>query len=118
MSAPDTDRFAQLERRVAALERRLGTVDGVASPPVPAPAAAPARAAGPAFGWGPPPMVRPAPTATAPAVAAPAPGPAAPSRSRSFADIEEQLSSRLLAWVGGFALVLGAMFFLSLAFSR
>src|SRR6185436_13249458 len=38
--------------------------------------------------------------------------------SRSFADLEEQLSSRLLAWVGGAALVLGAMFFLSLAFSR
>ena len=41
-----------------------------------------------------------------------------PPKSRSFADLEEQLSSRLLAWVGGIALVLGAMFFLSLAFSR
>jgi uncharacterized membrane protein len=44
--------------------------------------------------------------------------PTAPAPSRSFADLEEQLSSRLLAWVGGIALVLGAMFFLSLAFSR
>jgi len=41
-----------------------------------------------------------------------------PAVSRSFAELEEQLSSRLLAWVGGIALVLGAMFFLSLAFSR
>ena len=41
-----------------------------------------------------------------------------PATPRSFADLEEQLSSRLLAWVGGIALVVGAMFFLSLAFSR
>ncbi len=37
---------------------------------------------------------------------------------RRIADLEERLTGRALAWVGGFALVLGAIFFLSLAFSR
>jgi uncharacterized membrane protein len=37
---------------------------------------------------------------------------------RSLSDIEERLSGRVLAWVGGIALVLGGAFFLSLAFSR
>ena len=36
----------------------------------------------------------------------------------SFADLEARLTGRALAWVGGLALVLGAVFFLSLAFSR
>ena len=38
--------------------------------------------------------------------------------SGSFSDIEERMAGRALAWVGGLALVLGAIFFLSLAFSR
>ena len=37
---------------------------------------------------------------------------------RSLRDLEEQLSGRLLAWVGGIALIIGGAFFLSLAFSR
>ena len=42
-----------------------------------------------------------------------------PSRpSYSFSDFEERLTGRLLAWVGGLALIVGAIFFLSLAFSR
>jgi uncharacterized membrane protein len=46
-------------------------------------------------------------------------GPAAPARSRrSFVELEERLTGRLLAWVGGIALVLGGVFFLSLAFNR
>jgi uncharacterized membrane protein len=36
----------------------------------------------------------------------------------SLRDMESQLTGRLLAWVGGAAVVLGAIFFLSLAFSR
>jgi uncharacterized membrane protein len=36
----------------------------------------------------------------------------------SFDDLEARLTGRALAWVGGLALVLGAIFFLSLAFSR
>jgi uncharacterized membrane protein len=40
------------------------------------------------------------------------------TRTWSFADLEEQLTGRVLAWVGGAAVVLGAILFLSLAFSR
>ena len=36
----------------------------------------------------------------------------------SLNDIEARLTGRTLAWVGGLALVLAAIFFLSLAFSR
>jgi uncharacterized membrane protein len=99
MSQDDRDRITRLERRVAELENRLGVA---AAAPALAPAPAPAIPA---------PAALAAPVAVAAAVGKPAP-------SRSFADLEEQLSSRLLAWVGGIALVLGAMFFLSLAFSR
>lgn len=41
-----------------------------------------------------------------------------PDLSGSLSEIEERLAGRALAWVGGLALVLGAIFFLSLAFSR
>ena len=105
MSQEDRDRLTRLERRVAELENRLGAS---AAQPAAQAAAQPAAT--------PPPIPAPAAPIAAMAVApviAPRPAP-----SRSFADLEEQLSSRLLAWVGGIALVLGAMFFLSLAFSR
>ena len=48
------------------------------------------------------------------------PASAAASRSlaATFGDLEERLAGRALAVVGGIALVLGAIFFLSLAFSR
>ncbi|HEX4929690.1 MAG TPA: DUF2339 domain-containing protein, partial [Gaiellaceae bacterium] len=41
-----------------------------------------------------------------------------PDLSGSLNDLEARLAGRALAWVGGLALVLGAIFFLSLAFSR
>jgi uncharacterized membrane protein len=56
------------------------------------------------------------PAAATPAVAGRAPVP--PPSSFSLADLEARLTGRALAWVGGLALVLGAIFFLSLAFSR
>ena len=49
--------------------------------------------------------------------APPAPLPTT-SAPRSIGDIEDLLSGRILAWVGGLAIFLGAAFFLSLAFSR
>jgi len=49
--------------------------------------------------------------------AQPAPEPAV-STPRSIGDIEDLLSGRILAWVGGLAIFVGAVFFLSLAFSR
>ncbi len=36
----------------------------------------------------------------------------------SLSDLEERVTGRLLAWIGGLALIVGAIFFLSLAFSR
>ena len=37
---------------------------------------------------------------------------------KSFGDMEQRVTGRVLAWIGGLALLLGALFFLSLAFSR
>ena len=55
-----------------------------------------------------------------PAHAAPRPQrpPPKPRVTVSLADLEARLTGRALAWVGGLALVLGAIFFLSLAFTR
>jgi uncharacterized membrane protein len=39
-------------------------------------------------------------------------------QGRNRPALDEQLSTRLLAWAGGIALIIGAVFFLSLAFSR
>ncbi len=41
-----------------------------------------------------------------------------PRASYSVSDLEERFTGRLLAWIGGLALIVGAIFFLSLAFSR
>jgi uncharacterized membrane protein len=112
------DRVLRLERRVAELETRLAAW---APDTQQAASIRTANAAtAPAVGAAPIPVAHAAatglPTATQPTTTTrPTPPPA---RSRSIAELEEQLSSRLLAWVGGIALVLGAMFFLSLAFSR
>src|SRR5687767_2907039 len=48
----------------------------------------------------------------------PGPVPREPLGRVSLADLEARLTGRALAWVGGLALVLGAIFFLSLAFTR
>src|SRR5688572_11469550 len=108
-----------LELRVAELElrlRRLEMAQGDAA------AAAPPTATGE-------PAWLSATRATAPEAAPvpPGPAPAAPNPrwqapkprvSVSLADLEARLTGRALAWVGGLALVLGAIFFLSLAFTR
>jgi hypothetical protein len=41
-----------------------------------------------------------------------------PALPTSLDEVEAQLTGRTLAWVGGIALILGAIFFLSLAFTR
>ena len=82
------------------------------APPAGAPAPAPASAAAPVW---------PAPAAT-PVWPASTPVPSTPAESifsrASIADLEERLTGRVLAWVGGIALIAGAILFLSLAFSR
>ena len=59
----------------------------------------------------------PPPARSAP-VGAPAPAAVPTGPSWSFAELEERLTGRLLAYVGGIAVLLGAVLFLSLAFTR
>lgn len=123
-SEPDTAivlRLERIERHLVALDQRLARLERAAPQLVvhePRPAA-------------------PAPPAAAPRPVAATPGPVAPSRPWpplpsppspparrrvarrwSEVDLEDLLSGRGLAWLGGLALVVGAIFFLSLAFSR
>jgi uncharacterized membrane protein len=128
-------RVARLEARITRLEAGLITPRDAAHvpaapPPVPPVPRAPAPAAGPGTYWQLPAAQRPitVPYATPasaalPAIGGPATqGPPAPSSSPPFAaslaELEERLAGRALAVVGGIALILGSLFFLSLAFSR
>jgi uncharacterized membrane protein len=129
-------RVARLEARIARLEVGLITSrDASPQPAAPAATAASTPIAMPATGpetfWQVPsaPPSSPVPYTT-PATGAPAmtagpaatQGPPAPPASPPFAatlaELEERLAGRALAVVGGVALILGAIFFLSLAFSR
>ncbi len=121
MDSDGTERERALEERIARLEARVGTLEeAVAFEPVPD-----ARDLATAAASQPPP---PAP------VVQPQLGPSGwvasassvrlpsliklPDLSGSLNDLEARLAGRTLAFVGGVALVLGAIFFLSLAFSR
>ncbi|HEX7591959.1 MAG TPA: DUF2339 domain-containing protein, partial [Candidatus Limnocylindrales bacterium] len=99
-----------------------------AAPPAPsgyAPWTAPPAPAGYAP-WTAPPAPPAQPASPAPAGYAPWTAPPAPQSLSeglglslvSLRDLESRLTGRLLAWVGAAAVVLGAAFFLSLAFSR
>lgn len=127
MDAERTEGERALEARIARLEARLQRLEGSAGlepdePPVPV---APQQ---PLTGWvlprpaGPPPRSPAAPPVAlpGPSVQPPPPLPAQPGGFElpSLSDLEARLTGRALAWVGGLALVLGAVFFLSLAFSR
>jgi len=110
------ERVASLEAAVPAQSPTMNVSADVAKPilaPLPPTPPAPPR-----------PAPAPAPTLAAPPrVPGPAPAPvAAPTAGASWsaviADLEEKLTGRALAVVGGVALVVGAIFFLSLAFSR
>ena len=99
-----------LHSRVIQLEHTAGVSAStleVASAPAPRPVEPPAPIQTPV----------PAPPPPAPAPAqrrAPARGPVWPA----FPDVEELLGGRVLAWLGGIAVVLGIGFFLALAISR
>jgi len=95
---------AEVETRLRALEERIATLESLLAErqaPDPTPAAAP-----------------PAPV---PASAPPTPWPSRPSAPRPAPalreplDLEQLLGGRLLAWVGGIAVVLAAVFFLVMA---
>ena len=113
MSTDDRERLEALADRVAELERRVAALDRT-NPP--GGEADPARGAGMAAG----PASRAAPMASSQARPVDPPSRVASERPAgwSLVDLEAQLSGRLLAWVGGIALIVGAVFFLSLAFSR
>ena len=111
MFTSDPERLQQLERRVAELEQRMAAL-AARNVPASRPASPPPVA------WVAPPTSRPSDAIAGVAEEPRSGGSPAPVRSRTLAELEEQLSSRLLAWVGGIALVVGAVFFLSLAFSR
>ena len=92
----DEARIEAIERRLARLERLLRVEEP--SAPVPAPPAAQMH----------PPAAPPVP-------------PPAPSREPVRApdvNLEELFGGRVLAWLGGSAVVLGAVFFLVMAVSR
>ena len=135
-------RIARLEARLYRLERQVGPpvegddaassersarltastatpngMAGIPAPPYssqgavePGPSAKPPTAEPPptAFGWRPP----------EPGINLRSPFSVSLPRLPSLSDIEARLTGRTLAWVGGLALVLAAIFFLSLAFSR
>jgi hypothetical protein len=125
------EQISAIRRTLASLDQRLARLEAVPrSGQAPAPTA-PTRApsgATPAPG----PQRRepvaptpPAPTDVAgrlpPPLRVPDPGPAAPSQRQPFTfdrDLERLVGGQILAWVGGLSLFLGAVFFLSLAFSR
>jgi uncharacterized membrane protein len=127
----DETRHESLEARVARLEERIArlelgpTSSQARQPQVPAPPAAPppppaapppppvpVPSAGPGTYW-----QGPASPSLQPTLAAAAPQPS-PLFGLSLGELEERLAGRALAVAGGTALILGAIFFLSLAFSR
>jgi uncharacterized membrane protein len=135
MADPDEDRLTNLEARLAALESQVHELR--AGPP--RPNASPVTPTPSTSAWATPPRAPAPASATAPAPAsatAPAPQPTSfwdsPARSAqrgtpptaaepapwSLPELDERLAGRLLAWVGGVALFIGAVFFLSIAFSR
>lgn len=79
------------------------------------PGAVPPAAAPPAVSTG---WVLPAPGRSPTSGGRPRDAEAKPLVSLSWSELEARLTGRALAWVGGLAIVLGAIFFLSLAFSR
>ena len=130
-------RLDQLDAVVRDVERRLRMIEASLPTPIPAvPAATPTREPVPVTPSAPAivvaervtPRWEPAPSVPSTAERAPNPLERLPERphlphrptmrSWSFADLERAVSGRGLAWAGGLALLLGALFFLSLAFSR
>jgi uncharacterized membrane protein len=99
----DAARLEALEAEVAELAARLDRIERVGA------SAAPARAAVAAPPASPP--VPPRPTTRA------AP-PREPEPPRTPIDLEDLLGGRVLAWVGGAAVVLGVVFFLVMAVSN
>jgi uncharacterized membrane protein len=93
------ERFAEIAAALERLERRLDRLEEVRPPPDARPVVPRVTASEPAT---PPP---------------PAPPAALTGRARDL-DLEELLGGRLLAWVGGLAVLLGIVFFVAMAVRR
>jgi uncharacterized membrane protein len=94
------DRLDSNERRLADLTRRLERMERRVFPSAVAPEPRPAAA-----------VARPAATPARPA-------PPRPSSKPSQRDFEEIFGSRVLAWIGGVAILLGIVFLLGIAIDR
>ena len=118
------ERVASLETRIARIEASLSAADTpqpAATDPPPSAGVVLTPATGPGTYWQTPPPPRA--SATSSATILPVFDPSAgvrktPATRVSLGELEERLAGRALAVVGGVALILGAIFFLSLAFSR
>src|SRR5215210_3070203 len=97
MRYADDDRVAELQREVAALRARVEKLEGAGQPAQAAQSAAASH----------PPAAADRPSA----------GRTATPKLQDIA-FEDLLGGRLLAWLGGTAIVLAAVFFLVMAFSR
>ena len=98
-----------LERSLRTLERRVNKLEKEEAPPEPEPA--PSAEPVPPIA---PPEQEPKPSFTAKPVE---PVALAPPRTYEL-DLEQLLGGRLLAWAGGIAIVLGAVFFVTMAIHR
>lgn len=126
MGRKSEQRVQILERQTANLHQRVRELELQFAAPAAESAATPApvaTASAPAPAWPPPtsaPLSTTPPAAPAPAAApmtSPAtPAPAAPHRPAR--DLEELLGGRVLAWIGGVAVVAGIAFLLAIAVSR
>jgi uncharacterized membrane protein len=87
------NRVELLERQLREMARRLERLEGRTAPEMP-----------------PPPTISPRPAAPV--------RPAAPAWTGPSARMEELLGGRVLAWLGGSAILLGIVFFLGMAISR
>src|SRR5690349_6439732 len=106
MVSKPKERTMLLEDRIAALELRVGRLEGERTPNV-----APPRVVTPA--------PRPAPVSVAPPQPAPAPKPAPAAKpAREPIELEDFLGGRVLAWLGGIAVIAGLAFLLTVAISR
>jgi uncharacterized membrane protein len=98
------DRFAEIAAALERLERRLDRLEEARTPPATRPAMPRAPVSEPP---GPPPAAPPPEERSAPVR----------PRARDL-DLEELLGGRLLAWVGGLAVLLGIVFFVAMAVRR
>lgn len=103
MADETAERLEGLEEKVDELLRRVATLEAA----TPAPRAERARTAG-----APPQSSAPATASVSPTLDQ------RPDHGRSQFDLEDLLGGRVLGWIGGSAIVLGAVFFLVMAVSR